>query len=367
MIVRATGDEFVDATDSSTACASSMPVVPTITAGMPRAVNRRMSAPQGTPASGASRPSSSLSAPRTVRAQGWSGAVSPGANAPPSQASSHGARRRRAPVDDALQRGARLVEVGADGHAEPALELEPVGHHARPVAACDLAHEQRVGQLELAHQRVRDVRVDGGLVRGERLVHAHVAVDRGDAREPLRGVRGAAADLALEGQRARLGADDAQAGRLGQQRGVEARRRARAPRTCRARRPPRRRRPAARPRARRAGALDRGERVQRGDTAPFMSTEPRPCRRPSGDRARPRLPRLGPGQTTSTCPLRRAVAPSPGSVAVTPQSSSRGASSPGWSGCARSGGEVVLVQVGVEPGGGRALGERARARHARRR
>ena len=91
MIVRATLASSPSEADSSTACASSIPVVPTITAGMPRAVNRRMSAPHGTPASSTSRPSSSRRAPRTVATHGWSGAVWPGANAPPSQTSTHGA------------------------------------------------------------------------------------------------------------------------------------------------------------------------------------------------------------------------------------------------------------------------------------
>ena len=157
MIVRATLASSASDTDSSTACASSIPVVPTITAGMPRAVNSRMSAPHGTPASSTSRPSSSRRAPRTVADPGWSRRGLAGRERPalPHQLARRLAVVERA-VDDGLQRRAGLVEVRADRHAEPALELDPVRHLARPVAAGDLADEQRVRQLELAHQRVRD-------------------------------------------------------------------------------------------------------------------------------------------------------------------------------------------------------------------
>ena len=159
MIVRATVASSSSETDSSTACASSMPVVPTITVGMPRAVKRRMSAPQGTPASG--RLAAELVAQRAAH-RGHPGVVGRGLAggeraAFPGQLARRLAVVERA-VDDGLQRGAGLVQVGADRDAEPAFELDPVGHLARPVAAGDLADEQRVGQLELAHQRVRDGR-----------------------------------------------------------------------------------------------------------------------------------------------------------------------------------------------------------------
>ena len=73
MIVRATVASSSSETDSSTACASSMSRVPTITAGMPRAVNRRMSAPQGTPASGACAGLVARARACTVVTHGWSG------------------------------------------------------------------------------------------------------------------------------------------------------------------------------------------------------------------------------------------------------------------------------------------------------
>src|SRR3954471_6414602 len=73
-------------------------------------------------------------------------------------------------------------------------------------------------------------------------------------------------------------------------------------------------------------------------TPPFMSSAPRPYSRPSST-----VPDQGPcrhgtvpGPTTSTCPLRhRRPDAAPSSVAVAPHSSVRGASSPGWPGCAR--------------------------------
>ena len=153
---------------------------------------------------------------------GWSGAVSAGAK----RAALPGDLRGRLAVverfgDDRLERGARGGDVAADGDAEPALELDAVGHLARPRAAGDPAHEQRVRQLQLAHQRVLDGGVDGPLVRRQRGVDGDVAVDRRVALEPRGGVRRAAGDHAAEGQRARLGADDAPAGRLGDQGGVE--------------------------------------------------------------------------------------------------------------------------------------------------
>ena len=89
-MIRASAATSSIRTRSSTACASSMPVVPTITAGIPRAVNRRMSAPHGTPAVGASPPRSARTASRTRPTQGWEGSVSAGANAPPVQAISTG-------------------------------------------------------------------------------------------------------------------------------------------------------------------------------------------------------------------------------------------------------------------------------------
>ena len=75
-------------------------------------------------------------------------------------------------------------------------------------------------------------------------------------------------------------------------------------------------------------------------TAPFMSTDPRPCTKPSSIAPDQGPCRHGsePGATTSTWPLRhsRGAPAGPGSVTVRPSSSERSASSPGWPGSDRS-------------------------------
>ena len=88
-------------------------------------------------------------------------------------------------------------------------------------------------------------------------------------------------------------------------------------------------------------------------TAPFMSTAPRPCTEPSSIAPDQGPWRHGsePGATTSTWPLRhsRGAPAGPGSVTVRPRSSERSASSPGVAGKGAQRGEVVLVQLGLEP------------------
>ena len=83
---------------------------------------------------------------------------------PPRRASQGASPSSSAASTRVLQRGAGGVEARADRHAEPALELDPIRDLARPVTAAHAAHEQRVGQRELAHQRMRDVGVDRDLV-----------------------------------------------------------------------------------------------------------------------------------------------------------------------------------------------------------
>ena len=131
------------------------------------------------------------------------------------------------------------------------------------------------------------------------------------------------------------------------------RRRARARRTCRGRRPPRRRPPAARPRRRDARRAHRRSACSAAITAPFMSSAPRPCRRPSSI-----APDHGSG-ATARCPGRPRRHGRSGTAAGAvagerrghaPQRV-RGASSPGWPGCGAQRLEVVLVQVDCEPGG----------------
>ena len=158
-MIRATATISSTRTRSSTACASSIPVVPTITVGIPRAVKSRMSAPQGTPATGAS-PRSAATAARTRATHGCSGSVSPereGA-AGPGQLD-----RRVLGVGGAhrgLERGAGRRRVLPHAHAEAALEDQPVRHGARPLAGLDAADVDRIRQRERAHRRMRDVGVD---------------------------------------------------------------------------------------------------------------------------------------------------------------------------------------------------------------
>ena len=206
-----------------------------------------------------------------------------------------------------------------------------------------------------------DVAVERALVRLQREVRREVAVERGAALEPHRGVRGAAAQRGPEGQRPGLRADDVEARSARGSGRRRRRRRARARRTCRARRPPPRRPPAARRSARaparRAAASSA---CSAAVTAPFMSTAPRPCSQPSSRRPDhgSSLHASPPSPTTSTWPLRQ-MRPgrSPGSVTVRPHSSARGASSPGCPGCARSAARSCDVQLGREPVAGGQLAE----------
>ena len=365
MIVRATVTSSSMRTDSSTAWAFSMSLVPTITVGMPRAVNRRMSAPQGTPAIGASWPSSSLErGAHGLRPRVIGSASRPGANAPPL----HSSWEARPPR---FERVPRLRQVRPDGHAEPALELEPVGHHARPLARGDLADEQRVRQLQLAHQRMRDVRVDGDLVALHRRMDGHVLVDRGHAREALGRVGRSPVHDALEGQRSRLGADDAQAGRLGQQRGVEARRRAPARRTCRARRPPRTGRPSGPPRARRRRRLDRRQRVQRGDHRALHVDRPAAVQAAVLDRAGPRAvpPWLGAlPDDVDVAVERQPAGPGAGQRRGHAAAARRAAPPrPGWPGWARRAARSCACRSVSRPAASREFGKRLERVSARRR
>ena len=326
MIVLATLASSSSATNSSTAWARSMPVVPTITAGMPRAVKRRMSAPYGTPASGAAP---TLVAQRAADrpVQGWSSGDLAGREsaALPDELAGRLAVVQRASTTACSAARAAASSAPTGTPTRPS-NSKAVGDLARPVAAVDAADQQRVGQLQLAHQRVARRRRCAASC-------AASAGARGRSGRSPSSPRGArrraptAADDAGEGERAGLRDHHSQAGRLGDQRGVEV-----------------------------VVGLERGERAEAAVllgrhglqhdlgrvgagariaasacsaavTAPFMSTEPRPCRRPSstapdnGSRDHGTFP----APTTSRWPLsasRRGALP--GSVAVAPHSSSRG-------------------------------------------
>ena len=198
-----------------------MPGVPAIVHGMPRAVKWRMSAPHGTPerrvtaAELVRERGARRSGPRVVRG------VSAGANSAAPRELGRAARRHRAPPPRPPRSAAgppRSAPTGTPSRPSNSTRSGTWLDHAPPATRPD---EQRVRQLQLAHQRVRHVGVHRELVLGERGVDGDVAVDRRAALEPRGGVGGAAADHAAEGQRAGLRADDAPAGRLGDQGGVE--------------------------------------------------------------------------------------------------------------------------------------------------
>src|SRR5919199_3758191 len=240
-IARATDPRSATRTRSSTACERSMPRGPAITHGIPRSHHRRMSAPHGTPANRAARPISADTASRTSRANGWSTGVSPDANWPPAQRSS------TAPSPAAATAASTPARACAGDSPPP----------------------------------------PGALVLRERGVHRHVAVDRRHALETMRGVRGDAVHRPGERQRAGLGADDVEAGRLGDQARIE-----------RAVALERGEGPEAAVLLRRHGeqhdfavwraAAERGERVQRGDDRALHVDAAASVYEAVLDRARPR-------------------------------------------------------------------------------
>ena len=188
------------------------------------------------------------------------------------------------------------------------------------------------------------------------------------------GVRGDAGHHALEGQRAGLGADDVEARRLGDQARVEGGVALAA----------RRRRPSP-PSSSEATATSTTSAARAAGAAPPRPARaapppPRPsCRRCRGRSSQPSssAPDHGPWRhgtvpsgTTSTWPLtaRRPAPRSPRDRRRSgPTARSRGASSPGWSGCGAQRREVVLVQVRAQAERRRPARRGARARRARRR
>ena len=291
---------------------------------MPRAVNSRMSAPHGTPARAGL--AAELVAQRAAH----------GASPRDGRARSRRARTRRPPrraarrlavversVDDGLQRGARLVEVGADGHAEPAFELDAgpaPGSTSRRRRPCRRAAGTAAASSRISGCATSALTAISCARAG--LVHAHVAVDRRArpraARRRARSGRGPRRGTSARppGRRRRAGRSARAAARR------RRRRRAAARRTSRARRPPRRRRPAARPRASSAPAARSAASACSAAIDRALHVHRRRAR--AGGRRRSRRTTA----PTARCPGRRrrrarsgtAVAPSPASVAVTPQS-----------------------------------------------
>ena len=335
-------------------------MVPHITVGIPRAVKSRMSAPHGTPASGADpalggdggphRPH-----PRVLRVglPRREGAARPGE-----------ADRRVLGVGGAhrgLERGPRVGGVLPHADAHAPLEDQPVRHRARPLAGLHAADVDRIGQRERLHRGMRDVGVDPALVLREGGVDGHVPVDGAAPLQPHRGVGGAAADRALERQAPGLGADDGEAGRLGDEAGVVAvvvleRRERPEPAVLLARHAEqhdlgRRRR----------GGAQRGERVQAGDHPRLHVDRAAPVDAAAGDRARPGPvgPRLGPRRRPRRRGRRARSGPgsAPRSVTASVSSSLRGASSPGWPGCARRAARSCSVSSASSPSSSRAAAE----------
>ena len=243
-------------------------------------------------------------------------------------------RRGASPSSSAAVDAASSAARAARGPPRPARRAGPrthaVGHRARPRAGRDPPDHERIGQRELAHQRVRDVRVDARLVRLQRRVHrarsGRAPSSRPAGRRRARRARGTTPRNVSAPACAQI---TREAGRLGDQRGVErrvalelgeraeaavllrghrlhddrrARRRPRRPRPRRAARPPPR--PSCRPRRGRAGA----RRARRPTTArrrhgalpgsddvdvPVEAQPAGPRRRPASRRA-PTAPRAAP-------------------------------------------------------------------------
>ena len=165
-------------------------------------------------------PRSARTAAATALTHGWSGGSRRARTGRRSTRPRRAATRRRRARPRRRARAAG--EVGAERHAEAALDGHAVGHRARPLAALDAPDADRVGQRERAHRRVLDVAVERSLVRLDGEVDADVAVERRAAREPhARRARRGRGTVRAEGQRAGLRADDLEAGRLGDQARVE--------------------------------------------------------------------------------------------------------------------------------------------------
>ena len=338
---------------------------PAIAHGMPRAANRRMSAPHGTPTRARRR--AALVRDRAAPRRAPTGAPGPSrraANAPPVQCISAGA----SPSSSALAH--RVLERRPRGRGVVADAARRRGPRTRPGRAPGsttrrrhAADEQRVGQLERAHQRVRDVGVDPPLVR--------VPARRGRARSgrspssPRAGARRAPRG---RGRRTRKVSAPACAQTTSKPvgSGISAGVEGRVALERRERPEPAvllggdalqhdlgRRRGAARSAASACSAAT---------TAPFMSTEPRPCSAAVLERARPRPvpPRRRPGPDDVDVAVERTAARRrrPGAWPSGPTARRAAPPRPGGRGWRAQRGEVVRVQVGLEPARGGQLGER---------
>ena len=166
-------------------------------------------------------PRSAVTAAATRSVHGSSRGVSPGRNAPPVQETSTGASpsssaHARPPAPRgrgrAARRPARRRRPSASTRSGTELDHSPPC--TRPTSTGYGSSSSRISGCSTSALSSRLERVQRG-------VDAHVAVDRRAALQPRRGVRGAAGHDEPEGERAGLRADDVEAGRLGDQGGVE--------------------------------------------------------------------------------------------------------------------------------------------------
>ena len=147
------------------------------------------------------------------------GSVCPGANCPPVQRAPRLAASGAAATPPRARPAPR--EVLADAHAEPALEASRSGTGSTTRPPPRGPTEQRVGQLELAHQRMLHVACSiAARAPPARRGRAGSGRSPRRRRSRSRGVRAAPAHDARERQRAGLRTDDVEAGRLGDDAGV---------------------------------------------------------------------------------------------------------------------------------------------------
>ena len=165
-------------TYSSTPWARSIPLVPTITHGIFRARKCCMSAPHGTPASRAGRPSSSVSASRATRLSGWSPGVALGRNVPVQRSAIGGPASSTASLSARWNSVRARSTEGPDRHAEPTRKSQLIWHLPLPFACLQAAYVDRIWKFEPLHQLMLNVRINLALMVEHRLMYWNVAVDR---------------------------------------------------------------------------------------------------------------------------------------------------------------------------------------------
>ena len=136
-----------------------------------------------------------------------------------------GCSRRKSSAAQAAAIAARSSASASAGDlpepdAVAAVGVDPVEHRRCPLAAADDADDRRVRQAERGHQRVGLGLVAARLVRLERPGQHEQLVEGRHALAPLRGVGRPARNGEPERDRAGVGDDDVEVGRLGDDRQV---------------------------------------------------------------------------------------------------------------------------------------------------